>query len=439
MLLKKYSLIILIFSFSLFSKAQNTFSLTNHLKKETVRFQLINNLILLPLTINGKELTFLVDTGVKQSILFNVSVSDSLDLKHVKKVLIRGLGEDDEFKALESKNNLLRIGNVVCPDFKVLIILDKRFDFSARMGTDVNGIIGSELFKDFIVEVNYSKKKISFNNPKTYRYKKCRKCTSLPLKFHYQKPYINGQINTTNGKSLPVKLLIDSGSGDSLWLFDKSLEGYNIPPKNFDDLLGKGLGGDIFGKRSKLKSFNIHSFKFNDLVVSHPDSSSAIGNNIHFMRNGLIGSELLKRFHLIYDYPNKKITLKKNRKYYKNPFSYNKTGIEIIHYGKVLVKEEKSKILFKKNSYDTKEIISTFSYSFKNAYQISFIKANSVADKIGLQKDDLISSINGVAAYNFTLQQIIQKFSDKAGKNIHLKISRNGLFYHFYFTLEEML
>lgn len=120
------------------------------------------------------------------------------------------------------------------------------------MGIDIHGIIGSEIFKDFIIEINYSKKKITFNNPETYKYKKCKQCESFPLIFHHQKPYITGNINTFEEKNYPVKLLIDSGSGDSLWLFKKSLENYSIPQKNITDLLGQGLNGEIFGIKSKL-------------------------------------------------------------------------------------------------------------------------------------------------------------------------------------------
>jgi hypothetical protein len=422
--------------------SQNDFRILNNRDRETIHFKLVNNLILLPVIINGEELTFLLDTGVKQSLLFNVSTSDSLDLKQVKKIKIRGLGENEEFDALKSKNNLFRINNIICPNFELLVILDQKFEFSARMGVDIHGIIGSELFKDFILEINYNKKKIIFNNPKTYKYKKCKSCETFPITFHHQKPYIDGNINTFDGKIFPVKLLIDSGSGDSLWIFKNSLEEYVIPEKHIKDLLGQGLGGNIFGVKSKLTSFIIGNFKFNELIVSHPDSTSAIGNNISFKRNGLIGAKVLNRFHIIYDYPHNKVTFKKNRQHYNTPFFYNKSGIELIHYGKVLVKEKNSKMVFidnndKNNS--TTDVYTTYSFSFKNAYQISYVKPKSIAANVGIQKGDIISKLNGKDAYHYTLQQIIQKLSDKEGRTIKIKVSRNGQFYDYKFTLKDIL
>lgn len=441
MILKKLALLLIIFflSFSIF--LQNHFRILNA-DKESIRFKFINNLIIIPVEVNGQKLNFLLDTGVKQSLLFNVVSLDSVKLNQLKNITIRGLGENESFKALKSENNLLRINKIFCPDFEVLVILDENFDFSNRIGLDIHGILGSELFKDFIIEVNYAKKKITFNNPKKYKYRKCNKCNSFPLTFHFNKPYIKGIINTIDNQQFPVKLLIDSGGGDSLWLFEKSFSTYKIPSKNIDDMLGRGLNGNIYGKKSKLKSLSLGTFNFKDLIISHPDSTSAIGNNIFFKRNGLLGAELLKRFHIIYDYPHSKITLKKNKKYYYSPFSYNKTGIELIHYGQVLVKEAKSHIFIDSNdagSSNNNQIIISYSYAFKNAYQISYIKPDSIADKAGLKEHDIITKINGINAYEFTLSQIMHRFSDVSGKTVKIQVNRNQLFYDYKIKLKDLL
>ena len=50
-------------------------------------------------------------------------------------------------------------------------------------------------------------------------------------------------------------MLLDTGSSDAIWLFENETIG--IPDKNYDDFLGRGLGGDIFGKRTKVRSIKI--------------------------------------------------------------------------------------------------------------------------------------------------------------------------------------
>ncbi len=447
----KYFFLIWLLSFFQ-TYAQNNFSIINKQEKEKISFKLVNNLVLLPVVLNGEEFTFLLDTGVKQSLLFNVSTIDKINLNQVKKIKVKGLGQNVEFDALRSKGNLLRIGNVVCPNFDLLVILDKKIDFSERMGTDIHGIIGSEIFKDLVIEVNYNTKKIIFNKPESYQYKKCKKCETFPLSFYHQKPYIQGSITTFSEIEYPVKLLIDSGGGDSLWLFGKSIDGYKIPNKNFTDLLGRGLSGDIFGKKSKLKSFNIGTFEFNNFIIAHPDSTATIGSNFSSKRNGLMGAEILKRFHVIYDYPHKKITFKKNKRFYGNHFPYNKSGMEIVYYGKVLVRERVSDAMFESKSLSQSvsksgnnftgnitSVYTTYSYSYKNAYQISYVKPNSIAAKVGILKGDLIAAINGRPAYEYTLQDIIQLLSGEAKKKIKLKISRNFILYKYNIVLEDLL
>ncbi len=49
-------------------------------KQDKIKFELINNLIVLPIEINGVELSFLLDTGVSKPILFNITNTDSLQM-----------------------------------------------------------------------------------------------------------------------------------------------------------------------------------------------------------------------------------------------------------------------------------------------------------------------------------------------------------------------
>ncbi|MGB1284116.1 MAG: retropepsin-like aspartic protease, partial [Polaribacter sp.] len=77
--------------------------------RQQVTFKFINNLIVIPLKINGKELSFILDTGVNKTILFNLSKNDSLGLKNIEKVALQGLGDGKPVEALLSKNNVLTL------------------------------------------------------------------------------------------------------------------------------------------------------------------------------------------------------------------------------------------------------------------------------------------------------------------------------------------
>ena len=73
--------------------AQDTFRILGNARSYAVSFKFINNLIVIPIEVNGTALNFILDTGVDNTLLFNLSVEDSLKLKDIQTICIRGLGE----------------------------------------------------------------------------------------------------------------------------------------------------------------------------------------------------------------------------------------------------------------------------------------------------------------------------------------------------------
>ena len=282
--------------------AQGSFVLSpGRQDKAVVPFKLVNNMMVIKAKVNGKELSFLVDTGVKKTVLFNVQVSDSLLLRNIETLKLRGLGEGNSINAVSSNGNLFRCNGIINPSLSLFMITDNLFDLSAKMGIDIHGIIGGDLFEDFVVKINYASQKLTFYDSATYKYSKCKTCESFPLDFYGSKPYLDVYVTNQAGTEHKVKLLIDSGGGDSLWLFPYSDPNIYVPEKNFDDYLGKGLSGDIYGKRAKLREIRIGSFLIFDANVSYPDSTSMLTMHQNKERNGTLGAGILKRFHVIMD------------------------------------------------------------------------------------------------------------------------------------------
>ena len=81
------------------------FELPTGKKFEKVNFKLINNLIIIPIEVNGAKLSFILDSGVSKPILFNVSGQDSIQLRNVSEITISGLGGGEPIKGLSSKDN----------------------------------------------------------------------------------------------------------------------------------------------------------------------------------------------------------------------------------------------------------------------------------------------------------------------------------------------
>lgn len=415
--------------------------------KQQVGFKLINNLIVFPLEINGKKLSFILDTGVNKTILFDLAENDSLQLKNTKRITLKGLGKGNGAEAVISKNNVFSIKNIKSYNETIYLILKDYFDLSSRMGVTIHGIIGYNLLKNLIVKINYNSKKITFYNPKTFTYKKCRKCEVIPFKFYRKKPYINAKVNldTVNESFTDVKLLLDSGGSDAIWLFENSKAEIKTPKRYFYDILGEGLSGTIYGNRSRIPKFKLGKYEIEEPTVSFLDTTATQNARIYRDRNGSIGGNILKLFKIWIDYSNKTFIFKKSKSF-KGGFNYNMSGLDVVYNGKQLVKEEQKQKTsgYYSNNSDTEQentfsYITTYNFVFKPSFKIKSVTKDSPAFNAGLLKGDVILEINGTPSHEFKISDIISKFQEKPGKRIKIKVDRNGEKMKFEFRLERRI
>ncbi|MCK5399996.1 MAG: aspartyl protease family protein [Flavobacteriaceae bacterium] len=439
--MKSYFIFIFCSVICLQSFAQGEFVLQKG-NKDRISFKLINNLIVIPVEINGVELSFLLDTGISKPIIFNfLNLTEQLQINDAERIFLRGLGEGESIEALKSRNNIFKIGEAINISQDLYAVFDPAINFAPRLGVPIHGIIGYDLLKDFVVEVNYTSKYIKLHDPESYSPKKCNKCKSLNIEFHNNKPYINGSIYM-NGVNRQVKLLIDSGGSDSLWLFED--EDILIPNNSFEDFLGRGLSGSVYGKRSKLDEFSIAGFKLKKINVAFPDSTSISYAKKIKDRNGSLSGEVLKRFNIIFDYKKAKITLKKNSNF-SIPFYYNKSGITLEHSGVRVVKQidRNSKItrFYSKSESEAVNmfVADSYKYSLVSSFTIVEIRKDSPSHRAGLKLGDVILAVNNKKAHLYSLQEIIQMFYGEEGKRISLLIDRKGIQLKINFRLENLL
>ncbi|MGI9550948.1 MAG: aspartyl protease family protein [Aurantibacter sp.] len=410
-------------------------------KYEKIKFQLINNLIVLPLEVNGTKLSFILDSGVSKPILFNLTDQDAVQINNVSEITIRGLGEGEPIQALSSSGNSFRLKNIKNEDQLLYVVLDKDLNFSPALGVPVHGIIGYDLFRDFIVDVNYASKTIKFYDPPSYTYKDHKKAETLPLSIMNRKAYIDGQLFLKEESELPVRLLVDTGSSDAIWLFED--EAIDIPDKNYDDFLGKGLNGSIFGKRTKVNSINLGPFVLKDAKAAFPDMKSFRSIKNLGDRNGSVGGEILKRFNIVFDYPGNKITFKKNGNY-KAPFHYNLSGITLQHDGVRYVSESIANgigvVKSEDRNFGDVEILfeNRTKLSLVPEIVVSGIRAGSPAHEAGLREGDVVLAVNGKSVHRYKLQEVMHMLDEREGKRVRVMIERSNNDMQFSFTLKKM-
>ena len=443
----KQSLVFVFQLFVLFSvyqtKAQSDFVFSDGSVKRTFSFETINNLIVVPVKINGVTFSFILDSGVNRTILFNNDLISALQLKNKTSINLRGFSNSESIKAFKVEASLLEIDRLRSFNHEILLLEEGNLSFSQRMGIQIDGILGASLFKDYKITVNYNTERLRIERSQEKTIS-CRKCSVLPIRFRNSKPLVSASIIQENGETIQGDFLIDSGSSDALWLFDQH-DKIEKPTSFFPDFLGIGINGDVFGDRSKVETFRLGNFKLNQVKAAFPDSLGSYKVLVDSNRIGSIGGELLKRFKVTFDYPNNQIVFKKTSKTFDR-FYYNLSGIELQYKGESLVKEKVSSFQSRDVSENESQnrgikiyLSQLYWLRFRPIIEIANLRVNSPAALARLKEGDIITEVNGKRVCDIDLQGIMHQFQKKPGAKIKLGIMRGDVKFKYKFILKALL
>ncbi len=373
------------------------------------KFILASNLIVLPFSINKSDsLNLVFDTGVGRTIITDLSNPKAMPISKGRKVRIMGLGSKESVEGILSGNNALSMGDISGESQEILFVPNKAIDLSSGMGHRINGLIGRSIFERFVVEISYTDKIVKFYESKNFSRKIRKNDEVIPIELIDGRPYITAQV-TINGKQFPVKLLFDTGMSFALWLDPATNANIKPSATSRHDAFGNGLNGAVMGEISRVEKFQIGKFEFNNVIAAFPDSNSIGDVTANTDRNGSVGADIFRRFNVIIDYQNKRIILSKNSSY-KEPFSYDMSGIEV------------------------GTIIPGLPY-----YRIVSVGNNSPASECGLMENDILNSINGQQVSSLSLCEITSMLKSKEGKKIKITIMRNGELIKVNFKLRKLV
>lgn len=394
---------ILFFALCFFVSQQNiyakesNFRLLKNKKAVTIPFKFINKNIIIPLTINQSDtLFFMLDSGLTHTLITQLFPEDSLQLNNVAEETIKGLGGNATLSVVISYDNEINLNGIAGKHQRINFIKEDIFNLSQLAGHKINGIIGYDFLKHFITKIDYRRHLITFYEPKKYR-KRLRNYLRFPMEIIAGKPYIKTTITAPDGQQKELKLMLDTGASLSLWVMDNNGIQITKPPKTISTYLGQGLSGKIHGEYGRIPALHFQSKTIKNVLAAYPtpeDVSAALTEG----RNGSIGSEILRRFHIVMDYSGKQLFLKPNTAF-KAPFSFNLSGIELY--------QPNLKIPI---------------------YKVFALRENSIASQSGLEIGDVILEINGQQTLLMTFDKLLETFDKlekRKGKEVKLLIQRD--------------
>lgn len=374
-----------------YSQAQR-FTFEGNRKKQSINFVLIKNLIIVPLYINGKgPYSFILDTGVNPLIITDASIIDSLNLKSLRTTKLAGLGEGNDIEAYLTNQISVRLESAIIDHIPTAILKEDIFNLSNHVGIRIYGLIGYYFFNSFTVKIKYPAKRMTFALVDAKLKKKGER---LPLEMINNKPYVQLFISPTDQEKREMKMILDIGASHAISLEAYQGNPFPLPEKTIKANLGIGFAGLISGHIGRMKRVDLGSFTFKDVLASYPDFAQAGAKTGVSVRNGNVGSNLLKHFDLTIDYSQGEIYLKRNS-YSNANFEHDMSGMEIY-----------------------------VQQGDPNVYFVGRIEPDSPAEEAGILTNDQLLSLNFKPVTDYNLDDIDHMLKAGDGKRIILQLGR---------------
>ena len=265
-------------------------------------------------------------------------------------------------------------------------------------GEKIDGIIGYSFFSRYIVKINSDSSQIEVFNSGEIRYPRMGTIlrpafTTLPIQ----------NLTVRDGRQIDFNFFLDTGAGlcflmseafakDSAVLFSRRKP---IPTQ------GEGMGGRLSMGLTVVKMLHVGRYKFRNVPTYIFEDEYNV-TSYPFV-GGLLGNDLMRRFNMILNYPNREIHIVPNS-HFLEPFDYAYTGMAM--------------------------------YFINGTILIEDVIKGSPADKAGARVDDILIGVgnnftNNIMQYKTMLQSANEKIRmviSRSGKLMELKIKPTSIF-----------
>lgn len=191
------------------------------------------------------------------------------------------------------------------PDRVASTVLD---DIEKVFQKQIDGILGQHFFHCFVVELDYPRQVLRLHPSRRFN----RDATAIPIAFHGFHPVVEANIELTSCPPASGSFFVDTGSVFELELGSNFFEAREIEepaesiPSQIMMLHGRSDARSTYGVRLKVGRISVEKPRVMFGASSGLDYEGSI--------DGTIGGGFLRRFHVIFDYPHKKLWLEESHR-----------------------------------------------------------------------------------------------------------------------------
>jgi hypothetical protein len=363
----------------------------------TVPIQLLNNHVYLPVMINGKgPFLCIFDTGGHS--LLTPETAKALAVHAEGDAPGTGAGEG-VVEAGFANGVDFKVGDLSLTGQTVTVLTFASKDVE---GFDEQGMLGFELARRFVTVIDYGAKTITFIDPAKFDPKDAG--APVPFAFYNHLPQVAGVF-----EGVPGRFDIDTGSRVELTLTKPFVEAHGLTAKHPKGVLavdGWGVGGPSRSYVTRGAFFTLGPVRIDGLVTSFGTQGKGAFSDPNFQGN--VGSGLLKRFAVTFDYGHQIMYLKPLQPPASDVGVFDRAG---------------------------------FWLNLSPAgFKIMDLTAGSAAAASGLKAGDEITAIDGVSASKIDLPNLRKRLRDEpAGTQVKLDVLAGGQARSVTLTLKDQI
>ena len=331
-------------------------------KHTTVPFEYLNQHTIVKVSVDdAPDLRMILDTGAAATVLFETERTRSFVNRIKHKIAIGGIGENDTAYAYFLHNTRVTIGSAEISGLTTLFIkAEDNPVFANPEVTYADGVIGYDLFSRFVTKIDFDQQTVVIAEPKLAENTPLLSSDSyqqLPLFIENNLPFVDIHLAGVN-QTTEFRAMFDTGAIGSL-IVRKNPQLPESEPLYQSTI--SGMGGESSVSVARFSAIHIGNNKIPNIVASISQDQAA---------HNIVGSGLINRFNLIIDYPTQQLLIFPNGNFY--------TEERMNLFGATLLPH------------------------IDGAF-VNVVRENSLAEKLGIQKYDVIVTVNGekIHRHNF--------------------------------------
>jgi hypothetical protein len=336
-------------------------------------FELLANAIFIPLHVNGKgPYLFSLDTGSSNSVVAT-EVAEELAISAGETFQSTGAGSDANMASSIARLDFTLPGGVKrSTNEGALIAMSGLWPL---IGKKFYGEVGFDIFKPYVVQIDYERCLISLYDPARYQYHGT--APKLPARFYgAYDPQVEGELMAPGRPPIPVHFTLDTGAGGTIVASpivtkNNLLEAVGRAIKAQDQGVGGAMPSEV---TAQLAGFRIGPYTLKRPIVALSlDTEGSLSNEAISVN---MGGNILRRFTVTIDYVHRWVALEPNRSFAK-PFQSDASGL----------------------------LLSAQGSDFRT-FMVEGVIPNSPASEAGLQEGDQITAIGGKPAGAYALWRL---------------------------------